>query len=91
MASIKREIKSAEEIQEWMDDRLHEDGEFEEYSFYTPVGAERRDESDGNWTFTMPGLQRSTNDPTPDRPLEPEAEAAFMRIWTEAASLFDLE
>jgi hypothetical protein len=91
VTNIKREVKSAEWVKQWMDDRLHESGVFEEYSFLTPVKAERRDENDSNWTFTIPCIHRSTNDPSPDRPVEQEVEAAFMRIWGEAASLLDLE
>ena len=88
MVTIKRQVRSAEEIKQWMDDQFHKDGKFKEYSFSLPVKFPRADNNHSNWNFPpFSGLSRSGNDPT----IEPAADSEYRKIWAIASLKFDLE
>ena len=44
-------LKTATEIKEWMDNKLHESGKFEKYEFKLPFKVIPKDEGDPNWTL----------------------------------------
>jgi len=89
MMTIKREIKTAAGIEAWMDHELHKDGKFNEYDFPTPKKVERTDNDYPNWNFDVQDLRRKSGQTF--KPVAPEADREFNRIWAKASVLFNIE
>ena len=49
MTAIKKKIISAENLREWMNNRLHENEEFKEFTFNTPSKSGTVKLNDSNW------------------------------------------
>ena len=87
--TIEGEIKTASEVEAWMDHELHKDGKYDEYDFPNPKKVEQTDNDYPNWNFDVQNLLRKSGQSF--KPVAPEADREFNRIWYKASILFDME
>ncbi len=72
-----------------MDHELHKDGNFYEYDFPALIKVDRTDNDYPNWNFNVQELRRKSGQTF--KPIAPEADREFNRIWAKASLSFDLE
>jgi len=88
---MNKTIKTAAEIKEWMDDKLHsENEEFKDFTFNTPIKRERLNENHPNWGLPPIQFHHSTSINKSNKIYE-ALLIAGEKIYNEATILFNME
>ena len=92
MTALKRKIIPAEELNKLMDDKLHENDEFSEFSFLMPhKNAIRHQGDDENWGFSFISCLHLSSNTEIDENIKESARKVSEKIWAEFASKYDIE
>ena len=91
MTAIKKKIVPPVHLKVLMDDKLHENGEFNEFSFPIPDKHGIVHQGDANWAFSDLHCLHISSDVEIDYETRNRAYNRSMQIWAEFASEYDIE